>query len=66
MVMTHFAERLLATVYGVSRSRVHVIPHGVPEVPYEREEPTKPVWDSPAGGSSAPSASSIAARAWST
>ena len=42
VVMTHLGERLLATVYGVSASRVHVIPHGVPEVPFEREAPQGP------------------------
>ena len=36
--MTHLAERLLATVYGVSSARLRVIPHGVPEVPFERDE----------------------------
>ncbi|AGA26355.1 glycosyltransferase [Singulisphaera acidiphila] len=41
VVMTHLGERLLATVYGVSTSRAHVIPHGVPEVPYERDEARK-------------------------
>src|SRR5207244_5603529 len=37
VVMTKIAARLLASVYGVSGSRVQVIPHGVPEVPYERD-----------------------------
>ena len=36
VVMTEIAARLLDRVYGVSGSHVHVIPHGVPEVPYER------------------------------
>jgi len=36
VVMTQVAARLLARVYGVSGSKVQVIPHGVPEVPYER------------------------------
>ena len=36
VVMTEVAARLLARVYGVSGSQVQVIPHGVPEVPYER------------------------------
>jgi glycosyltransferase involved in cell wall biosynthesis len=35
--MTKVAARLLASVYGVSGSYVQVIPHGVPEVPYERD-----------------------------
>jgi glycosyltransferase involved in cell wall biosynthesis len=37
VVMTKVAARLLASVYGVSGSYVHVIPHGVPEVPYQRD-----------------------------
>jgi len=37
VVMTQVAARLLADVYGVSGSRVQVIPHGVPEVPYQRD-----------------------------
>jgi glycosyltransferase involved in cell wall biosynthesis len=36
VVMTEVAARLLARVYGVSGPQVQVIPHGVPEVPYER------------------------------
>lgn len=41
VVMTTIAARLLASVYGVSGSRVHVIPHGVPEVPFERDPRSK-------------------------
>lgn len=41
VVMTHIAARLLADVYGVSDSAVQVIPHGVPPVPFEREEQHK-------------------------
>ena len=37
VVMTQVAARLLAEVYDVSGSRVQVIPHGVPEVPYLRD-----------------------------
>ena len=37
VVMTEVAARLLSSVYGVSGASVHVIPHGVPEVPYQRE-----------------------------
>ncbi len=37
VVMTEVAARLLASVYGVSGANVHVIPHGVPEVPYQRD-----------------------------
>jgi glycosyltransferase involved in cell wall biosynthesis len=35
VVMTQLAERLLADVYGVSGHHVQVIPHGVPEIPFE-------------------------------
>jgi glycosyltransferase involved in cell wall biosynthesis len=38
VVMTRIAARLLASVYGVAGSVVQVIPHGVPEVPFERDE----------------------------
>jgi len=41
VVMTKIAARLLADVYGVSDSRVHVIPHGVPEVPFQRDPALK-------------------------
>jgi glycosyltransferase involved in cell wall biosynthesis len=37
VVMTKVAARLLAGVYGVSGAKVRVIPHGVPEVPYQRD-----------------------------
>jgi glycosyltransferase involved in cell wall biosynthesis len=37
VVMTKVAARLLASVYGVRGPRVRVIPHGVPEVPFERD-----------------------------
>ena len=36
VVMTRIAADLLASVYGVSGPSVHVIPHGVPRVPFER------------------------------
>jgi glycosyltransferase involved in cell wall biosynthesis len=38
VVMTKIAARLLADVYGVSSSSVQVIPHGVPEVPFARDD----------------------------
>lgn len=41
IVMTKIAARLLASVYGVSDSRVHVIPHGVPVVPFQRNAALK-------------------------
>jgi glycosyltransferase involved in cell wall biosynthesis len=37
VVMTKIAAKLLTTVYGVSGRRVTVIPHGVPEVDFERD-----------------------------
>jgi glycosyltransferase involved in cell wall biosynthesis len=41
VVMTKVAARLLADVYGVSGSSVRVIPHGVPEVPFDRDDHRK-------------------------
>jgi glycosyltransferase involved in cell wall biosynthesis len=41
VVMTEIAARLLASVYGVSGPHVQVIPHGVPQVPYERDGTSK-------------------------
>ncbi len=41
VVMTHVAARLLANVYDVSEPHVRVIPHGVPEVAWERDETPK-------------------------
>jgi glycosyltransferase involved in cell wall biosynthesis len=41
VVMTQTAARLLATVYNVAGPRVRVIPHGVPEVLYERDDAHK-------------------------
>jgi glycosyltransferase involved in cell wall biosynthesis len=38
VVMTKIAARLLADVYGVSGPSVKVIPHGVPAVPFTRED----------------------------
>jgi polysaccharide biosynthesis protein PslF len=38
VVMTRVAARLLRTVYDVSDPCLRVIPHGVPEVPFERDE----------------------------
>jgi glycosyltransferase involved in cell wall biosynthesis len=35
--MTELAAQLLKSVYQVSGAHVRVIPHGVPEVPYERD-----------------------------
>jgi polysaccharide biosynthesis protein PslF len=37
IVMTRVAARLLERVYRVSGAKVRVIPHGVPEVPYQRD-----------------------------
>jgi polysaccharide biosynthesis protein PslF len=41
VVMTEVAARLLASEYGVSGPKVQVIPHGVPEVPFERDDSLK-------------------------
>jgi glycosyltransferase involved in cell wall biosynthesis len=38
VVMTKIAAKLLEDVYGVTGSSVRVIPHGVPSVPFERDE----------------------------
>ena len=37
VVMTEIAARLLADVYGVTGTPIHVIPHGVPEVGFDRD-----------------------------
>jgi glycosyltransferase involved in cell wall biosynthesis len=41
VVMTQVAARLLASVYGISGPRVQVIPHGVPVVPFQRDDTHK-------------------------
>jgi glycosyltransferase involved in cell wall biosynthesis len=41
VVMTRIAAKLLKTVYGVPGRRVTVIPHGVPEVAFERDNTHK-------------------------
>jgi glycosyltransferase involved in cell wall biosynthesis len=41
VVMTHIAAKLLADVYGVSDSNIQVIPHGVPPVPFQRDDTHK-------------------------
>jgi glycosyltransferase involved in cell wall biosynthesis len=41
VVMTQVAARLLSDVYGVSGSRVQVIPHGVPVVSFHRDDAHK-------------------------
>jgi glycosyltransferase involved in cell wall biosynthesis len=41
VVMTQVAARLLERVYGVSGPQVQVIPHGVPSVPFFRDETQK-------------------------
>ncbi len=37
VVMTDIAAKLLREVYGVAESRVEIIPHGVPVVPFARD-----------------------------
>ena len=41
MVMSQHARELLATRYGVERSRITVIPHGAPERPFGRQDQFK-------------------------
>ena len=41
VVMTNLAARLLDTVYGVSGSKVHIIPHGVPDIQFDGEGTSK-------------------------
>ena len=41
IVMTRVAASLLERVYDVSGAKVRVIPHGVPEVPYDRDDTHK-------------------------
>ncbi len=41
VVMTQVAARLLKEIYGVSHPGVQVIPHGVPEVPFQRDPDQK-------------------------
>ncbi|MHB0957170.1 MAG: glycosyltransferase family 4 protein [Pirellulaceae bacterium] len=41
IVMTKVAARLLSSVYQVSQANVEVIPHGVPEVTFVRDESVK-------------------------
>jgi glycosyltransferase involved in cell wall biosynthesis len=41
VVMTEIAARLLDRVYGISGPQVQVIPHGVPSVPFLRDENQK-------------------------
>ncbi len=38
VVMTKIAAKLLTSVYDVPDRRVRIIPHGVPEVPFERDD----------------------------
>ncbi len=42
VVMSHLASDLLSEFYGVDRSRVVMIPHGIPDLPYESRERHKP------------------------
>ena len=42
VVMSRSAANLLTSAYGVDRSRLHVIPHGVPELPFVDPVTVKP------------------------
>jgi glycosyltransferase involved in cell wall biosynthesis len=42
VVMSHSAADRLASVYGIDRGRLHVIPHGVPELPFVDAARVKP------------------------
>jgi glycosyltransferase involved in cell wall biosynthesis len=42
VVMSESAAERLATVYGIDRRRVHIIPHGVPELPFVDAATVKP------------------------
>ena len=42
VVMSRSAADLLTSAYGVDRNRVHVIPHGVPELPFVDPVTVKP------------------------
>ena len=41
VVMTKVAAKLLDEVYGVSGPKVHIIPHGVPDIPVDTEGNSK-------------------------
>ncbi len=41
VVMADRAKALLGDVYGVASDRIHMIPHGVPDVPFTDTEPFK-------------------------
>ena len=42
VIMSRSAANLLTSAYGVDRSRLHVIPHGVPELPFVDPVTVKP------------------------
>jgi polysaccharide biosynthesis protein PslF len=41
VVMTKLAAKLLREVYGISGEKVHIIPHGVPDIPVDHEGNSK-------------------------
>lgn len=43
VVMTNIARKLLADVYGVAGPQVKIVPHGVPEVSFQRDEADKAI-----------------------
>ena len=44
VVMSQSAAARLTDVYGIDRRRLHVIPHGVPELPFVDGAKVKPAW----------------------
>ena len=45
VIMSRSAANLLTSAYGVDRGRLHVIPHGVPELPFVDPVTVKPALD---------------------
>jgi glycosyltransferase involved in cell wall biosynthesis len=43
IVLAESAAELLADVYGVSRNRIRVVPHGVPDLPFVEPDSVKPL-----------------------
>ncbi len=41
VVLSHMGKTILQQAYGVSEKKIHMIPHGVPDVPFTSTEPAK-------------------------